>query len=122
MIELLWELWQHRRIGDNESNATDAKRTSDDAIARIKELEHTTDKLLLVSQALWEILQERDGLDDEKLLAKVKEIDLRDGRLDGKLARSTQVKCPKCENFLNRQHRHCIYCGEAIEPNVDPFS
>ena len=122
LIELLWELWQHRRISDSESAAAAAKTTSHDAIARIEELEYTTEKLLLLSRALWEIIQERDGVDDETLLAKVRDIDMRDGRLDGRLARPLVVKCPKCANALNKKHRRCIYCGEAVDPNADPFS
>jgi hypothetical protein len=52
---------------------------------RLKTLEQLVDKLTLTNYALWEIVAKEHGYDDDKLVAKVAEIDLRDGRLDGRL-------------------------------------
>ena len=52
---------------------------------RLKSLEERVDHLSMTNRALWEIVAEEHGYDEDKFSAKVAEIDLRDGRLDGKL-------------------------------------
>ena len=43
-------------------------------------IEDRLDKLLLVTRAMWELIRDQTSLTEEDLLAKVREIDLRDGR------------------------------------------
>jgi hypothetical protein len=70
------------------------------------------DKLTLASMALWETACEKLGVREEELLAKIREIDLRDGRLDGQVRTAEQVsKCPACDRVMSKTHKKCIYCG-----------
>ncbi len=73
-------------------------------------LEEKVDKLALICRAAWEIVRDHYGLSDEDLLNKVKEIDLLDGVLDGKVAPAPKA-CPKCGRAVSRRHMRCIYCG-----------
>lgn len=73
-------------------------------------LEEKVDKLALICRAVWEIVRDHYGLSDDDLLNKVKEIDLLDGVLDGKVTPSPKT-CPKCGRVVSRRHMRCIYCG-----------
>ncbi len=73
-------------------------------------LEERIDKLLLVNMAVWELLKERTSLTEEDLLAKVQEVDLRDGVADGKVTKLVK-KCHKCSRTMSPKHRKCLYCG-----------
>ena len=44
----------------------------------------------LVHHAMWELIQEHAGLSEQLLLEKIEAVDLRDGRLDGKLRARAQ--------------------------------
>ena len=77
-------------------------------------LEDKVDSLSLTCQALWEILRDRTKLTEEELLAKISEIDMRDGRADGKMG-AKGGPCSKCGRVLNKRHLRCLYCGEHNE-------
>jgi uncharacterized OB-fold protein len=49
-------------------------------------------------------------LDEDALIARVKEIDSLDGTADGKLKLSVK-KCGKCGKALNPKFEKCLYCG-----------
>ena len=66
--------------------------------------------LTLVSRALWELLGSKSGVEERDLVAKVAEIDLRDGQLDHSL-RSPVFNCPNCGRKVNTRTRMCVYCG-----------
>ena len=65
---------------------------------------------VLVSRALWELLKKHTGLNEDDLIAKVAEIDLRDGSLDHRY-RSPLLDCPNCGKKVNARTRVCAYCG-----------
>jgi len=70
--------------------------------------------LALVCQALWEILRDKTSLTEDQLEEKIMEIDLRDGKKDGKMGRAVG-NCPKCQKPLSQRHAKCLYCGEDID-------
>ena len=86
---------------------------------QIRYLEDRLDKLLLVNMAMWELLKDRTELTEEDLLAKVQEVDLRDGQADGKISK-TVAKCPKCGRTMSPRHKKCLYCG-ASKLKVEAF-
>ena len=50
------------------------------------------------------------ALSEEVLLERIRQIDLMDGQLDGKV--STKVKrCTRCNRVMSRRHGRCLYCG-----------
>ncbi len=80
---------------------------------RILALEKRLDRLALCCQALWELLRDRDGLDDEAFLAKVSEVDLRDGQENGRMT-PQQLACPSCGRLSNSRRHTCLFCGETL--------
>ena len=88
----------------------DARRADRKADA----LELDVERLLMITESLWTILKERHGYSDEDLQKRIMDIDLRDGKLDGRLANSPPGECPKCERPLMKRRPRCLYCGEIV--------
>lgn len=116
MLDFFWNISQQAQIEEAKDLAKDAKFeakiTAQQAIDQtylpyVKQL----DKLGLVCQALWSLLQERTDLTDRDLLQRVTELDLRDGVLDGKYTKPP-VDCPKCGSKMSRKFNRCLFCGE----------
>ena len=74
------------------------------------EVEERIDKLTLICMAMWELLRDNTKFTETDLMAKVQEIDLRDGVPDGKIT-ATVSKCPQCNRTMNPRHQTCLYCG-----------
>jgi hypothetical protein len=72
------------------------------------------DRMVLAVTAMWSLLREKTSLTEEDLEARVRELDLRDGRLDGKIARQP-VQCSSCRRPLSPRHASCFYCGGEID-------
>jgi hypothetical protein len=76
------------------------------------------DQLLLVVQAMWTLVQEKTGLTDAELVARVSELDGGDGVVDGRIVRPP-VKCAKCGAAVSRKFNRCLFCGKPyLEGNV----
>ena len=78
------------------------------------QLSMRTDRLVLVVTAMWSLLREKTNLSEQDLETRVREIDLRDGRLDGKVSRHP-ASCAKCGRALSPRHASCFYCGGEID-------
>jgi hypothetical protein len=50
---------------------------------------------------------------DCMLAAKVVEVDLSDGVLDGKVRKVART-CTKCSRPVSQKHPRCLYCGEMM--------
>lgn len=79
-------------------------------VSKVEYLEDNIDRLTLITQALWEILQKKVGIEEFELTALIEEIDLRDGKLDGKISKTPQ-KCSKCNQSVSIKTNVCFYCG-----------
>jgi hypothetical protein len=97
-----------------QSARADAQRADHKAAA----LEVDVERLLMISEALWTMLKEKHGYTDEVLEQRIMDIDLRDGKLDGRVADSPPGKCPKCDRPLMKRRPRCMYCGEIVSVEV----
>lgn len=70
--------------------------------------------LLIKNQTMWELLKEKTGLTDDDFMEKLKDIDMRDGYLNGKINTSL-LNCSKCGKINNSTRDNCIYCGGELE-------
>lgn len=70
--------------------------------------------LLIKNQTMWELVKDKTGLTDEDFLNKLKDIDMRDGSLNGKISVSL-LNCNKCGKINNSTRDNCIYCGGELE-------
>ena len=89
-----------------KSTASDAKRTVDRLAAEIQRLE-------MLNEAMWRLLKSRLDLSDEDLEPLIREVDLEDGRLDGrwKPKEMPVVQCPTCQRKTSVKRPVCVYCG-----------
>lgn len=60
-------------------------------------------------------LLEEVGFTRKRLIEKIEEIDLRDGKLDGKYTPTNT--CGNCSRTIAPRHSKCVYCGAKIEKN-----
>lgn len=116
VIDFLWNATQQMQIQEARDAAKDAKFeaqiTAQQAIDQtflpyVKQL----DKLGLVCQAMWSLIQEKTNLTERDLLNRVTELDLKDGVLNGKYV-NPPVDCPKCGSKMSRKFNRCLFCGQ----------
>ncbi|MEM1027252.1 MAG: hypothetical protein AAGJ38_04145 [Planctomycetota bacterium] len=92
--------------------AASARGAARDAQQEVAHLEDRFERLHLVTMAMWSLLEEKLGVTEEELVAKVMEIDLRDGNMDGKVTRTVQT-CTACNRPVHPRHQRCLYCGHV---------
>lgn len=91
-------------------DAQAARRRAGEVATDVNKLEDRVDHLALACMAMWSLLREKTDLTEDDLLERIKQIDLADGKEDGKV-RAEITECPECGRTLSRRHRQCMYCG-----------
>ena len=112
-MSLFFDAYTLNRSAQAVSDASDAKNSAARNESRLDGLERRADRMALACQALWEILRETTGMRDAQIIERMKAIDLRDGREDGKIG-SQVLSCPSCGRHVNSQNASCVYCGAKI--------
>ena len=119
-MDLFWYLSQTSNITgvsgiafEAESVARNAERDGKQSERRIVALEQRIERLSLAVMALAEILRDDFHVSEEAIEAKLQAIDIRDGKLDGKLARSAK-QCVSCQRANNSNRTACMYCGAQL--------
>lgn len=118
MIDLFWEIRRGQRLSDFPvgSGPTPGPSRDGSVESRIDRLTQTVERLTLINQAMWSLIQDKTDLTEDDLIARVKEIDAEDGTVDGKVTRG-MIPCPKCRRPFSQQHAKCLYCGYAEPVN-----
>ena len=112
-MSFLWQAYQSGQIAEAKTDAAEAKMQTAQYSDRVHNLEASVGHLALACQAMWELLRERVGVTEEQLYAKMTEVDVRDGALDGRM-RPVLTKCPACGKPSNSKNSSCMYCGAVI--------
>jgi hypothetical protein len=107
--------------GSNSSaaDAASAGSSAREAMTNVGNLQREVHRLEMICEAMWELIKERGSFHDDDLMAKLAELDLSDGKADGRKAESGPAMCPKCNRPNSRRHDYCIYCGQMIR--TSPF-
>lgn len=115
---MLWDLIQQGQIGRATATAETAKFDARNNAERLQKeairLEAKLDRLAIVTQGLWELLSEKTNLTEDDIKARIAEIDIRDGRQDGKIT-GQPIACPQCGRTAHTQLHACPYCGSVLE-------
>lgn len=123
MIEdVLFSSAVHLMDKQDRDGGESVSRSATDVRAQNEIIQCDVEKLFMLTEALWTILKEKHGCTDAELVQRVQEIDLRDGKLDGKVAK-VNPDCPKCSRKLMGKRPVCLYCGaEVARVDLQPFS
>jgi rRNA maturation endonuclease Nob1 len=97
-----------------------ARRTAERAISKaeshaadISDMRRQVERLSLACQSMWELLRDRSEITEDDLVAKMTEIDGRDGRVDGKISIQFTT-CDACGKPSNSRRDFCLMCGEPF--------
>lgn len=99
-----------------------SKRTAGSADAENPELaplQNEVERLLLITEALWRLLKEKHGLEDQELVRLITAIDMEDGHLDGRKPVSPPRTCAKCGRVVGKLRVRCLFCNEPVA--LEPF-
>jgi len=125
----IWDLVQQIQIENLKARQitgeSDTDRVASRARAMGDEMNARVERLVLVTEAMWELLSERTGLTVAELAERVRTLDVQDGHMDGKrgpAASASQVRCPSCQAVVPAGKTTCQFCGaEVPEAKADPF-
>lgn len=123
MLDLIWDLFQQGQINDlnrgkqsllEKEKFQDGKTLSTEI--RLAELEKRHEQLKLVTLALWSLLRDHSGLMEADLRKYVEQIDLLDGKRDGKASDAKgKVVCSGCDRTILNTATVCSYCGTPLK-------
>lgn len=103
------EIRQNIRIAEAQLSAQNAASNAAAVEDELKLLQKRVDRLALLCQTLWALLQEDRMLTEEDLLEKMKEVEQLNGKEGG---RTVQARpCESCGRPLSPRQPKCIYCG-----------
>ena len=97
-----------------EAASQEARRDSRDLAQEVRVLEQQVGRLALASVAMAEVLREHLGISGDVIEAKIREIDLRDGKLDGTF-RLPAKTCTECGRVSGPMSASCLYCGAPLQ-------
>ena len=110
----LWDMRQALQIHQVRSDI----RQANDEVRRARnenlDLDTSLERLALTCRAMWELLSEQLSLSEEALIDRVREIDLRDGRADGRMT-SVPRPCSNCARINGSARPRCLYCGATLD-------
>lgn len=110
----------HGRDTAARATAETARDAAREARSDVELLKSEVERLLMISEALWGMLKEQHGYTDNVLTERIRSIDMKDGKLDGRVAKAGPAACPSCGRTLSRLRPVCMYCG--ADGGRDPFA
>lgn len=118
----LWNLYQELEINNLRAQQRGAESAHESRNETMREqvwrLEDRLERLLVVTDAMWELLSERLGVSEAELSARAAQIDTRNGdAMDGRRAR-VRLRCDECAAVVPHGRPNCLFCGAPINANV----
>jgi hypothetical protein len=125
----IWDIVQQVQIENLKAGQASASSEVERAVIRGEVLQNQLtdrfERVVLVTEAMWELLSERLGLSMDDLAARVREVDARDGATDGKRGTpvgTPMIRCPACQAVVPLGKTSCQFCGIKVgEAKPDPF-
>lgn len=82
---------------------------------RLEDANDRIDRLAMIVRAIWALMEEQ-GLSADDLVAKIEEIDMRDGEMDGQVTQ-LPVDCRSCDSKVAPGLTKCQFCGARVRFN-----
>jgi hypothetical protein len=113
----LWDSYQELRVKHaTEDIVPEAVRTSElgVSVGRLEvALTSDVDKLTLVCQALWLLLEENTDLTEEDLESKIHELEVLDKKVLDEIDQA-RISCPRCSAAIPANMDKCQFCGHEL--------
>jgi hypothetical protein len=113
LFDFFWNIRQQQALGSLDAKASTASAEAKSQESTVADLNHRFERLALVTQALFELLAERAHVSEADLMAKMSEIDHREGARRS-LVESEGRSCPKCGHVSSARRATCLYCGATL--------
>lgn len=84
---------------------------------RVGQLADRLGRLELTVQGVYRVLEEQGSITNEQFRELLVQVDLEDGREDGRVGpdRSERApKCPSCARPISRKRTSCVFCGAEL--------
>ena len=124
VCNLVWNAVQQNQINKLGANAEavqgEVAQQQAGMQITVEQVEERVAHLALICRALFELLQEKTGVTQMELAAKITEVDLRDGKADGRMT-PLPKKCPSCQSMMAPRFNRCLFCGYK-DQSADPFN
>lgn len=118
----MYDLVQRKQIKSTRQSvgfaADETQRQARRADMEIHALEMRVEQLVTLNEAMWQLVCETTGLTDAHLAYRVDELDMSDGRPDGR--KQTRAKKCSCGAMVNPRLDICQFCGVPA-PERSPF-
>ena len=101
------------------ADASRAITATESTAMQLRFIEDRQERLALVCAAMWSLVKQSLPFTDEQLMARIQDLDLSDGKLDGKIRPDAQ-DCPGCKRKISARFLQCLYCGHEL-PRCGPF-
>ncbi len=111
---------QHRETEERIAQGTASYVAHQETQRLTQEIRRKYNRLMLMNQAMWEILESRLGVTKEELAARMDEIDLRDGVRNQKVVKAAP-DCPECGAKVCMELHRCLFCGYVPKDRGDLF-
>lgn len=121
MLNTVWDIFQHFQISEVKGEAENAKQLAITSGTGISHIQGQLDTLVLANQAMWELFSKKLGVTESELVKRMNEIDLRDGKLDGKISKVQVIECDDCGHRIKKQRPNCYWCGAKVSTE-SPFA
>ncbi len=116
-MTMLWGSLYGSGISMTHAAAGEARSAASDAQFNARQIAARLDRALLTCQAMWELMHDKLGITEEELVAKITEIDMRDGVMDGR-SRPQATTCPQCNRAVAARFDKCMYCGTPVKKDM----
>jgi hypothetical protein len=85
----------------------------------VSDLKNDVERLLLISEALWNIVRTKCELPEDELAREIHRLDLEDGQADLRKRPTPPRTCPKCGRVVTKKRAACTFCGAPLP--IEPF-
>lgn len=114
-MSIIYDLFQQYSLGKLRKETNELSQEVRDFKGTHRSHDEQIKSSALILESIWELVKERTGLDDQDLMEKITEVDLRDGVADGK-RREKASTCLGCGRKISNRFQKCYHCG--VENNM----
>ncbi|HKQ57445.1 MAG TPA: hypothetical protein VJY35_06220 [Candidatus Eisenbacteria bacterium] len=125
----IWDIVQQVQIENLKSRQRSGESIADSVLERSRDrdakLDDKIERLALVTEAMWELLSEQTNVTVADLAARIRELDAKDGKMDGRRGPppdAPKVYCTACQAVVPHGRKDCQFCGApAPGGETNPF-